>query len=128
MIDFQDKAAEKLQEYTRFQKDALASMQASGAAAVETYEKLARHNLDVMADFVGFTVDQAKAAASAADAKELVSRQVDNVSAFAKVVEAHGKAFVDLVGEAASKVSRDSGSAGSAADNKASKTAAKKSA
>ena len=128
MIDFQDKAAEKLQQYTRFQKDALASMQASGAAAVETYEKLARHNLDVMTDFVGFTVDQAKAAASAADAKELVSKQADNVSAFAKVVEARGKAFVDLVGEAASKVSRDSGSAGSAADNKASKTAAKKSA
>lgn len=128
MIDFQEKTAEKLQEYTRFQKDALASMQASGAVAVETYEKLARHNLDVMADFVGFTVDQAKAAASATDTKELVNRQVENVSAFAKVVEAHGKAFVDLVGEAASKVSRDTGSAGKAADGKVSKTAAKKSA
>ncbi len=124
MIDFQEKTAEKLQEYTRFQKDVLASMQASGAVAVETYEKLARHNLDVMADFVGFTVDQAKAAASATDTKELVN----NVSAFAKVVEGHGKAFVDLVGEAASKVSRDTGSAGKAADGKVSKTAAKKSA
>ena len=121
MFDFQEKAAEKLQQYTQFQKDALASMQASSAVAVETYEKLARHNLDVMADFVGFTVDQAKAAAGATDAKELVGKHIDNVSAFSKVVEARGKDFVDLIDEAASKVSRDAGS--KAAKKPAKKTA-----
>lgn len=111
MIDFQDKAAERLQRYTQLQKDALASMQASGAIAVETYEKLARHNLDVAADVVGFTVDQAKAAAGASDAKALLAKQIDTVSAFAEALEAHGKAFVDLVGEAASNASRNGGTA-----------------
>ena len=128
MIDFQEKAAEQLEQYRQLQKDALVSMRARSADAVATYEKLARHNLDVMTDFVDFAVGQAKAATGAVDPAELFGKQVENASAFAKVVENRSRKFADLVTETASRVSRDIEQTTKAAGQKAAGAKAKQAA
>ena len=128
MIDFQDRAAEQLQQFSRFQKDTLDSLQARSAAAVDSYEKLSRYNLEVLTDVINFGVEQARVATTTSDAAELVSRQIDNASAFAKVVEGRSKEFVDLMTETATTVSKDFEAATKATKSKVVKAVAKKSA
>jgi len=107
MIDFSKKSAEQLQQYTQFQKDAIETLKGKSAAAVDNWEKVARYNLDVMSDLVGYTVEQARAATSTSDAGERMSKQIDNATAFATVVEGRTKEFIDLVTDAATTVSDD---------------------
>ncbi len=128
MYDFQQKAAEQLQQFTQVQKDAAESLQAKTAAAVDGYEKFARYNMAVLTDFVNFGIEQARTATTTQDAAERVSKQIDNASAFAKVIEGRSKEFIDLMSDAASTVSADIEEATKTTKSKVVKAVSKKSA
>ncbi len=104
MIDMQEKFSEQLTQFSQYQKDAVASLQAKRVTGVDTFEKFARYNLAVMNDVVGFTVEQARLASSTTEPQEYFSKQIDSASAFAKVVEGRTKEYVDLLTNAAATV------------------------
>lgn len=104
MIDMQEKFSEQLAQFSQYQKDAVASLQAKSVTGVDTFEKFARYNLAVMNDVVGFTVEQAGLASSTTEPQEYFSKQIDSASAFAKVVEGRTKEYVDLLTNAAATV------------------------
>ncbi len=128
MIDFQEKMSEQLQQFTTYQKEALETMQAKGAAAAESYEKFARYNLDVLSDVVNYSVEQTKLATSAQNPEEFFSTQIDAASAFAKVIEGRSKELFGLVTDAATTVSKDIEEATKATKETVVKAVAKKSA
>ena len=70
MIDMQEKFTEQFEQFSQYRKDAVASLQARGAAGVDSYEKFARLNLAVLGDVVDFTVGQARLVTTAADPAE----------------------------------------------------------
>lgn len=107
MIDLQKQFSEQLDQFTQYQKDAVEKMQAKSAAGVEGWEKFARYNLAVMNDVVDFTVEQARLATSAAEPEEFFNKQIDNASAFAKVVEGRTKEYIDLLSAAASTATEE---------------------
>ena len=96
MIDLQQTLSDQLGQFTRFQKDAVDKLQARSAANVEGWEKFARFNLAVMGDYVDYTVEQAKLATTATEPEEFLGKRIDNVTAFAKVLEARTKEYIDL--------------------------------
>ena len=104
MIDMQEKFSEQLAQFSQYQKDAVASLQAKSVTGVDTFEKFARYNLAVMNDVVGFTVEQAGLASSTTEPQEYFSKQIDSASAFAKIVEGRTKEYVDLLTNAAATV------------------------
>jgi hypothetical protein len=107
MIDMQEKFSEQLTQFSQYQKDAVAKLQAKSAPGVDTFEKLTRYNLAVMGDVVDFTVAQARLATSTTEPQEYFSRQIDSASAFAKVVEGRTKEYIDLLSSAAETVTED---------------------
>lgn len=107
MIDIQEKLGEQLEQFTKYQKAAFEVLQSRGSEAADNYEKIARYNLEVMSDLVDYTVEQSRLATGAQNPEEFVSKHIDNASAFAKVVEARTKEFVDLFTSAAAKASDD---------------------
>ncbi len=107
MIDLQKQFSEQLDQFTQYQKDAVEKMQAKSAAGVEGWEKFARYNLTVMNDVVDFTVEQARLATSASEPEEFFNKQIDNASAFAKVVEGRTKEYIDLLSAAASTATEE---------------------
>jgi len=104
MIDMQEKFSEQLSQFSQYQKDAVASLQAKSVTGVGTFEKFARYNLAVMNDVVDFTVEQTRLATSTTEPQEYISKQIDSASAFAKVVEGRTKEYVDLLTNAAETV------------------------
>jgi len=107
MIDIQKQFSEQLSQFTQYQKEAVEKLQAKSAAGVESWEKFARYNLAVMNDVVDFTVEQAKLAASAQEPEEFFTKQIDNASAFARVVEGRTKEYIDLLSGAAAAASEE---------------------
>jgi len=101
MIDMQEKFSEQLAQFSQYQKDAVTKMQARSVSGVDTFEKFARYNLAVLGDVVDLTVEQARLATSVNEPQEYVSKQIDNASAFAKVVEGRTQEYVDLLTNAA---------------------------
>jgi hypothetical protein len=104
MIDMQEKISEQLSQFSQYQKDAVASLQAKSVAGVDTFEKFARYNLAVMNDVVDFTVEQARLATSTTEPQEYFSKQIDSASAFARVVEGRTKEYIDLLTNTAETV------------------------
>ncbi len=92
---------------TQYQKEAVEKLQAKSAAGVDSWEKFARYNLAVMNDVVEFTVEQARLATKAAEPEEFFNTQIDNASAFAKVVEGRTKEYIDLLSAAASTATEE---------------------
>ena len=107
MIDLQKQFSEQLDQFTQYQKDAVEKMQAKSAAGVDSWEKFARYNLAVMNDVVEFTVEQARLATKASEPEEFFNTQIDNASAFAKVVEGRTKEYIDLLSAAASTATEE---------------------
>jgi len=107
MIDMQQKFSEQLSQFSQYQKDAVATLQAKSAPGVDTFEKFARYNLAVMNDMVDFTVEQARLATSTAEPQEYVSKQIDSASAFARVVEGRTKEYIDLLSSTAETVTEE---------------------
>lgn len=107
MIDLQKQFSEQLDQFTQYQKDAVEKMQAKSAAGVDNWEKFARYNLAVMNDVVEFTVEQARLATKASEPEEFFNKQIDNASAFAKVVEGRTKEYIDLLSTAASTATEE---------------------
>ena len=107
MIDIQKQFSEQLDQVTQYQKDAVEKLQAKSAAGVDSWEKFARYNLNVMNDVVDFTVEQARLATKAAEPEEFFNKQIDNASAFAKVVEGRTKEYIDLLSAAASTATEE---------------------
>ena len=101
MIDMQKQFSEQLAQFSQYQKDAVAQLQAKSASGVDTFEKFARYNLAVLGDVVDLTVEQARLATSVNEPQEYVSKQIDNASAFAKVVEGRTQEYIDLLTNAA---------------------------
>jgi hypothetical protein len=107
MIDMQKQFSEQLDQFTQYQKEAIEKLQAKSAAGVEGWEKFARYNLALMNDVVDFSVQQARLATKAAEPEEFFNKQMDNVSAFAKVVEGRTKEYIDLLSAAASSATEE---------------------
>ena len=107
MIDLQKQFSEQLDQFTQYQKEAVEKMQAKSAAGVDSWEKFARYNLAVMNDVVEFSVEQARLATKAAEPEEFFNKQIDNASAFAKVVEGRTKEYIDLLSAAASTATEE---------------------
>jgi hypothetical protein len=107
MIDLQKQFSEQLDQFTQYQKDAVEKLQAKSAAGVDSWEKFARYNLAVMNDVVEFTVEQARVASKASEPEEFFNTQIDNASAFAKVVEGRTKEYIDLLSAAASTATEE---------------------
>ena len=107
MIDIQKQFSEQLDQFTQYQKEAVEKLQAKSAAGVDSWEKFARYNLAVMNDVVEFTVEQARLATKAAEPEEFFNKQIDNASAFAKVVEGRTKEYIDLLSAAASTATEE---------------------
>ena len=91
MIDIQKQFSEQLDQFTQYQKEAIEKLQAKSVASVEGWEKFARYNLALMNDVVDFSVEQARLATKVSEPEEFFNKQMDNVSAFAKVVEGRTK-------------------------------------
>ncbi len=107
MIDLQKQFSEQLDQFTQYQKEAVEKLQAKSAAGVDSWEKFARYNLAVMNDVVEFSVEQARLATKAAEPEEFFNKQIDNASAFAKVVEGRTKEYIDLLSAAASTATEE---------------------
>ena len=107
MIDIQKQFSEQLDQFTQYQKEAVEKLQAKSAAGVDSWEKFARYNLAVMNDVVDFTVEQARLTAKVAEPEEFFNKQIDNASAFAKVVEGRTKEYIDLLSAAASTATEE---------------------
>ena len=107
MIDLQKQFSEQLDQFAQYQKEAVEKMQTKSAAGVDSWEKFARYNLAVMNDVVEFTVGQARLATKAAEPEEFFNKQIDNASAFAKVVEGRTKEYIDLLSAAASTATEE---------------------
>ena len=107
MIDLQKQFSEQLDQFAQYQKEAVEKMQARSAASVDNWEKFARYNLAVMNDVVEFTVGQARLATKAAEPEEFFTKQIDNASAFAKVVEGRTKEYIDLLSAAATTATEE---------------------
>jgi hypothetical protein len=107
MIDIQKQFSEQLDQFTQYQKEAIEKLQAKSVAGVEGWEKFARYNLALMNDVVDFSVQQARLATKAAEPEEFFNKQMDNVSAFAKVVEGRTKEYIDLLSAAASSATEE---------------------
>ena len=107
MIDIQKQLSEQLDQFTQYQKEAVEKLQAKSAAGVDSWEKFARYNLAVMNDVVDFTVEQARLTAKVAEPEEFFNKQIDNASAFAKVVEGRTKEYIDLLSAAASTATEE---------------------
>ena len=107
MIDIQKQFSEQLDQFTQYQKEAIEKLQARSTAGVDSWEKFARYNLAVMNDVVDFTVEQARLATKAAEPEEFFNKQIDNASAFAKVVEGRTKEYIDLLSAAASTATEE---------------------
>jgi hypothetical protein len=107
MIDIQKQFSEQLDQFTQYQKEAIEKLQAKSAASVEGWEKLARYNLALMNDVVDFSVEQARLATKVSEPEEFFNKQMDNVSAFAKVVEGRTKEYIDLLSAAASTATEE---------------------
>jgi len=107
MIDIQKQFSEQLDQFTQYQKDAVEKLQAKSAAGVDSWEKFARYNIAVMNDVVDFSVEQARLAAKAAEPEEFFNKQIDNASAFAKVVEGRTKEYIDMLSAAASTATEE---------------------
>jgi hypothetical protein len=107
MIDIQKQFSEQLDQFTQYQKEAIEKLQAKSAASVEGWEKLARYNLALMNDVVDFSVEQARLATKVSEPEEFFNKQMDNVSAFAKVVEGRTKEYIDLLSAAASSATEE---------------------
>jgi hypothetical protein len=101
MIDIQEKLSEQFEQLSQYQKDALSTLQAKGAASVDTFEKLARFNLAVLADAVDFSVEQAKLATSEVEPSDYINKQIENASAFGEVVQARTQEYVEMLTSAA---------------------------
>ncbi len=107
MIDIQKQFSEQLDQFTQYQKDAVEKLQAKSAAGIDSWEKFARYNLSVMNDVVDFTVEQARLATKVGEPEEFFNKQIDNASAFAKVVEGRTKEYIDLLSAAASTATEE---------------------
>jgi len=107
MIDIQKQFSEQLDQFTQYQKEAIEKLQAKSAASVEGWEKFARYNLALMNDVVDFSVEQARLATKVAEPEEFFNKQMDNVAAFAKVVEGRTKEYIDLLSAAASSATEE---------------------
>ena len=107
MIDMQKQFSEQLDPFTQYQKEAIEKLQAKSVAGVEGWEKFARYNIAVMNDVVEFTVGQARLATKVSEPEEFFNKQMDNVSAFAKVVEGRTKEYIDLLSAAASSATEE---------------------
>ena len=107
MIDLQKQFSEQLDQFAQYQKEAVEKMQTKSAAGVDSWEKFARYNLAVMNDVVEFTVGQARLATKAAEPEEFFNKQIDNASAFAKVVEGRTKEYIDLLSAAGSTATEE---------------------
>ena len=107
MIDLQKQFSEQLDQFTQDQKEAVEKLQAKSTAGVDSWEKFARYNLAVMNDVVDFSVEQARLVTKAAEPEEFFTKQLDNVSAFAKVVEGRTKEYIDLLSAAASTATEE---------------------
>ena len=107
MIDIQKQFSEQLEQVTQYQKEAVEKLQAKSAAGVDSWEKFARYNIAVMNDVVDFSVEQARLAAKAAEPEEFFNKQIDNASAFAKVVEGRTKEYIDMLSAAASTATEE---------------------
>lgn len=107
MIDMQKQFSEQLAQFSQYQKDAVAQLQAKSASGVDTFEKFTRYNLAVMSDVVDFTVEQARLATSTTEPQEYFSKQIDSASAFGKVVEGRTKEYIDLLSNAAESVAEE---------------------
>jgi hypothetical protein len=107
MIDLQKQFSEQLDQFTQYQKEAVEKLQAKSVAGVDSWEKFARYNLAVMNDVVEFTVEQARLATKASEPEEFFNTQIDNASAFAKVVEGRTKEYIDLLSAAASTATEE---------------------
>ena len=107
MIDIQKQFSEQLDQFTQYQKEAVEKLQAKSAAGVEGWEKLARYNIALMNDVVDFSVEQARLATKVSEPEEFFNKQMDNVSAFAKVVEGRTKEYIDLLSAAASTATEE---------------------
>jgi predicted GTPase len=107
MIDIQKQFSEQLEQFTQYQKEAVEKLQAQSASGVDSWEKFARYNIAVMNDVVEFTVEQARLATKAAEPEEFFSKQIDNASAFAQVVEGRTKEYIDMLSAAASTATEE---------------------
>ena len=107
MIDIQKQFSEQLDQFTQYQKEAIEKLQAKSVAGVEGWEKFARYNLALMNDVVDFSVEQARLATKVSEPEEFFNKQMDNVSAFAKVVEGRTKEYIDLLSAAASTATEE---------------------
>jgi len=107
MIDMQKQFSEQLAQFSQYQKDAVAQLQAKSASGVDTFEKFTRYNLAVMSDVVDFTVEQARLATSTTEPQEYFSKQIDSASAFGKVVEGRTKEYIDLLSNAAESATEE---------------------
>ena len=107
MIDIQKQFSEQLDQFTQYQKDAVEKLQAKSASGIDSWEKFARYNLSVMNDVVDFTVEQARLATKVGEPEEFFNKQIDNASAFAKVVEGRTKEYIDLLSAAASTATEE---------------------
>lgn len=104
MIDIQEKFSEQVSQFSKYQKDAVASLQQKSVAGIDTFEKFARYNAAVMNDVVDFTVEHARLATSTTEPQEYFSKQIDSASAFARVVEGRTKEYIELLTNAAATV------------------------
>jgi hypothetical protein len=107
MIDIQEKISEQVSQFSQYQKDALAQWQAKSTTGVDNYEKFARYNLALLGDVVDLTVEQARLATSASEPQDYFSKQIDNASAFAKLVEGRTQEYIDLLTNAAETVTEE---------------------
>ena len=101
MIDIQEKVSEQFEQLSQYQKEAVSSLQAKGAASVESFEKLARFNLAVLADVVDFSVEQAKLATTQVEPADYFNKQIESASAFGEVVQARTQEYVEMLTSAA---------------------------
>ena len=108
MIDMQEKFTEQFEQFSQYRKDAVASLQARGAAGADSFEKFARLNLAVLGDVVDFTVGQARLVTTAADPAEYMNKQIESTSAFGKVVQSRAREYVELLTNAAEKAAEES--------------------
>lgn len=96
MNSTQQSINEQVKQVTDMQSKSLEPMRIFGGVAAEAMEQIIRKNYAVMGDFIDFSVKQAQLPLSGDNAGDVLSAQMEEVSAFGELMNSRASEYVEL--------------------------------
>lgn len=88
---------EQVQQFSNMQSKAFQPMRIFGGFAAEAMEQVARKNYAVMGDFIEFSVKQVQLPLSSDNARDILSAQMEELSAFGELMNNRASEYVELI-------------------------------